>query len=385
VNLSPSATAQEPRSRLLDAYSLPYSADRNPRMNTLASTVQLHLFRFAYRVSRDLRASSSHQTLIDMASYTAQYKKIWRTAVRAIGADFSELSPGVWKVRYGGRTTLINNYKVQIDDPVTLSIAGNKGMGYRLLTDARITVPKHRLFTTSKSELALEFMTNAPKGLFVVKPAVGTSAARGISTHIMTKRECVQAIALASLYGNDLIIETFIPGESYRLLILDGEMIHAARRQGLRFIGDGKTSVGSFIESQYLSAKNSFLPKIFRRDYQFTLTAQGLGLASVPAPGQEVIIGSSSRLPKTHTSVHTVFDEDVTQMICNELKEEAVKVAGVDLISLDPSKSLSDSGGAINEINTTPGLHHHYNLRNQGDPSPAVMVVRYLLGTSDSR
>jgi cyanophycin synthetase len=36
-----------------------------------------------------------------------------------------------------------------------------------------------------------------------------------------------------------------------------------------------------------------------------------------------------------------------------------IELLGLDLICSDISIPLGESGGAINEINTTPGLHHH--------------------------
>ena len=34
--------------------------------------------------------------------------------------------------------------------------------------------------------------------------------------------------------------------------------------------------------------------------------------------------------------------------------------AGVDVVTVDPTRPLRDSGGVFLEINTTPGIHHHY-------------------------
>ena len=47
-------------------------------------------------------------------------------------------------------------------------------------------------------------------------------------------------------------------------------------------------------------------------------------------------------------------------------------LAGVDVITPDPSRPLVESGGVINEVNGTPGLHHHYLV---ADPVAATRVA----------
>lgn len=86
------------------------------------------------------------------------------------------------------------------------------------------------------------------------------------------------------------------------------------------------------------------------------------------------------------TEDRTVFNENVTGHVCREIERLAARAAcilgsrfaGVDLITLDPTLPLDKTGGVINEINTTPGLHHHYGLIND-NASPAVEVLKHLL------
>jgi hypothetical protein len=43
------------------------------------------------------------------------------------------------------------------------------------------------------------------------------------------------------------------------------------------------------------------------------------------------------------------------------------------------TQSLETTGGVVNEVNTTPGLHHHYFDREKGFPEPALALARALL------
>jgi D-alanine-D-alanine ligase-like ATP-grasp enzyme len=51
-------------------------------------------------------------------------------------------------------------------------------------------------------------------------------------------------------------------------------------------------------------------------------------------------------------------------------------LAGVDVITTDQAVSLRRSGGAVLEVNVTPGLHYHYEVR---DPARAVPVAERVL------
>jgi cyanophycin synthetase len=92
---------------------------------------------------------------------------------------------------------------------------------------------------------------------------------------------------------------------------------------------------------------------------------------------------------KTVTSQNRISDnETVREPVAPELIEEArlaaaqvgVRLAGVDLITTDLSRSLKESGGVIIEVNGTPGLHYHYQVADQGNATRvAVPILRRLL------
>ena len=63
-----------------------------------------------------------------------------------------------------------------------------------------------------------------------------------------------------------------------------------------------------------------------------------------------------------------MYDEDISGSVCDVLAAQGKRLvealgsrlAGVDVLTNDPKLSLDDAHGAFIEINTTPGLHHHY-------------------------
>jgi len=91
---------------------------------------------------------------------------------------------------------------------------------------------------------------------------------------------------------------------------------------------------------------------------------------------------------KKYSEVRTSYSDEVTDLISDSILEEAKKTAdllkfellGVDVITLNPAVGLKETGGVIDEFNTTPGMHHHYNIiGNSGIEPPAGKVLAYLL------
>jgi len=66
---------------------------------------------------------------------------------------------------------------------------------------------------------------------------------------------------------------------------------------------------------------------------------------------------------------HVISDSDVHPLTIAMGTDIAIdfglELIGLDVISEDISLPLSQNGGVINEVNTTPGLHHHDLVANE--------------------
>lgn len=344
-----------------------------------------------YRVRGILRRLLGREKTTYAWNRIDDYAQIWQAAAAEIGARMSELTRGIWDFEKDGNTTRIHIYRVELDNPVTLTVAGDKPLCYRLMQEHHIPVPEYVAFDLNSIERMEDFMRRH-QGMFVVKPARGTSSGLGVTTHLRTVREARRAAALAGAYCRDLLIEQLIPGEVFRLLFIDGELAYASRRTGVRLTGDGQSSLRMLIDRE--NQRRQTRPEENRGaivedlDMQATLGKQGLSLDSVVAQGREVLVKSVDR-PLTDTEeIRTVYDENVTDSISPDIVRHArnccelvrSEYTGVDIITMDGSLPLEESGGVVGEINTTPGLHHHRNLINdEQTPDVATQVLRYLL------
>jgi cyanophycin synthetase len=356
-------------------------------MSALAIQVERKLARLR-KMWSDVRGSSGQVYVYDRVT---QYRDLWRAVADSIGAQFTPLADRVWEIELNGARARILNDVVPLDDPVTLEIAGMKPLVYRMLAQHDLPVPQHLVFELTEWKRAYEFLQRHPKGV-VIKPAAGTSAGKGVTTHIVSKREIRKAAVLASLYSRELLVEPMIPGECYRLLVLDGRVIHAVCRRGPRLRGDGVTNISGLIAAENQKRSSSGEPQLdIDRDSRFTLDYQLLSLDSVPAKDQLFLVKSVNDPVRKRVEVRTVYNETVTDAVSDSMVKAAEKAAGiigsrfvgVDFIVTDGAASLEESGGIINELNTTPGLHHHYDPEREKFPGPALKAVQALLKLSD--
>jgi D-alanine-D-alanine ligase-like ATP-grasp enzyme len=112
-----------------------------------------------------------------------------------------------------------------------------------------------------------------------------------------------------------------------------------------------------------------------------------LTLDSRPEDGRELLVRYSDGRARRYAEVRTVYTHPADDLICESIRRDAEAAArivgsdflGVDVITPDPSVPLAQSGGVINEVNTTPALHHHYDPSREAYPEAAVRVLEALL------
>jgi cyanophycin synthetase len=316
----------------------------------------------------------------------AEYRRIWRAVTAAKGGTFTELADDLWEIRVGDARVRILNHELEFDNPVTLGLAGRKSVVHRLLCGAGLAVPEHAVFSLATIDDACRFLSGHPRGC-VVKPSGGYGG-KGVTTHVQTPAEVRRAAILASLYDAELLIEAQIPGECYRLLVLEGKVIHAVCRRGPRAQATGGATVRQLIEEENARRTRAGTAALtIDRDCLFTLGCQDLTLDSTPAAGRDVLLKTVNDTSRQYTEVRTVYTQAATDLVCASIRRDAEAAAqivgsdflGVDVITPDPAVPLARSGGVINEVNTTPALHHHYDVSREAYPQSALPVLEALL------
>jgi D-alanine-D-alanine ligase-like ATP-grasp enzyme len=316
--------------------------------------------------------------------HTAFYERVWREAAARLGATCRSLGSGIVEIDLDGVKTRVVENTCGIDDPVTLAVLSDKLITYSILRDKSLPIPSHATFSLKHLSPALRFF-ESNRGDCVVKPASGTGGGRGVTTGIRTASQLGRAAAAAAIYCDELLIEEQIAGDNYRLLYLDGELIDAFVRRHPSVTGDGRSSIAKLVRavnedrSRHGAGKSQvLLTSDF--DMRRTLAKQGLTLGSVPSKGQSVML-------KTVVNENAGADNSsAMHLLCPSIVEDGaravralrVRLAGVDIITTDPSLPVADTGGVILEVNAPPNYYYHY--QKQDGPFPvAHHVLKRLL------
>lgn len=309
------------------------------------------------------------------------YRGLWRDAAGALGASVDELGDGFLRIRQGRSWTVVRGAAVMLDDHLSLELCGSKPVMARLLGELGVRVPRHRSYTLADLGPALELLDEL-EGPVVVKPADG-AAGRGVTTGVRGRAALSRAsVRAAQGFGSPLLVEEQVAGASFRLLFLGGRFVDAIRRDGPTVRGDGVQTLAALVRAETHRRASAAVP-IALHPLHLDLEArqhlheQGLNERQVPTRDQVVVV---KRVPNQNAardnhvvrqSVHASVVEHTARIV----DRLGLQLAGVDVIAPDLAAPL-DHRLVVNEVNTTPGLHHH---RLVSDPACALGVGRLVL------
>jgi D-alanine-D-alanine ligase-like ATP-grasp enzyme len=332
-------------------------------------------------VERAARKRLGFEKTIYVDSRVEEYRDFWAGAAQKLGAEFRTLGYALWEVSKNGKHTRIYNAGVELNNSVVSAVCSDKVYTHTLAKELGVPVPRGKVFRLEALADAKNWMSER-KGLYVVKPARQTSAGIGVSTQVRTPKEMEKAALLASLFQEEFILEEMVPGETCRLLYLQGKLLHAVRRRGVRVYGDGQCTLAE------LASAVGFPKPMWDLNAEWTLSSQGRKWTDVPDAGNEVLLRSLPLGENKHRELRTVYTEEITRDVCPGLREECERMvraleadlAGVDIVTVNPRLSLTESGGVLLEVNPGPGIHHNYiSEEDRREHRVATAILRSLL------
>ncbi len=315
------------------------------------------------------------------------YREIWERAASAAGASVRELADGYLIAGCDGAETLLWRHLVMLDHPANVALTLDKPIVHRLMAGEGLPIPDHLQADRRDRASALEFLATSDDA-FVVKPANGTSGGLGVTCGVQSHEDLSRAWLQAARWDSRVLVERQTRGDEYRLLFLDGVLLGIVNRGRPSVTGDGKNTVVGLIRAENrrrLASDAHDVSRLLRIDLDCALAVRrnGFTLRSVIPEGQRVTVKSTVG-ENARADNRAVPTEEVSPELVAEAARAAgvvrLRLAGIDLVTPDHSRSLPDAGGTILEVNATPGLHYHYQVANpQQAPAVANEILRALL------
>jgi len=264
---------------------------------------------------------------------------------------------------WGSRQRRIQAAEIDVTSAISEAIAQDKELTKKLLHAAGVPVPLGRSVSNVEDAWAAAQEVGLP---VVVKPQDGNQG-KGVTVNITTREQLEAAYQAATEFRDDIMVERFLPGNDFRLLVIGNKLIAAARRDPPQVVGDGKSTVRALVEQvnkdpRRGSGHSTSLTKIKFDDIALaTLAKQGYNAESVPPKGQRVVLRNNANLSTGGAAT------DVTDDVHPEVAARAVEAAqmvgldicGVDLVCDSVLKPIEDQNGGIVEVNAAPGLRMH--------------------------
>jgi cyanophycin synthetase len=283
------------------------------------------------------------------------------------------------RLGYGRHRRLVCAALTEQTSVIGVDIAADKVLAKRLLADAGIPVPTGVVaWSEQEAAEALESLG----GPVVVKPRAGNHG-RNVIVGVTTADEAAGAYKQAAAEHGAVIVETFVPGTDYRVLVVDGQVVAAAELRPASVTGDGSSDIRELAERANADPRRGDghsreLTKL-RLDAAATahLAAQGLEVSSVPARGQVVALRRNANLSTGGTSkdVTDLVHQDVADLCRRAAAVVGLDVCGIDVRLADISAPFAPGdAGAVLEINASPGLRMHLSPA-EGSPRDVAGAV----------
>jgi cyanophycin synthetase len=265
---------------------------------------------------------------------------------------------------------------------IAVDLAGNKDETKRMLQKAAIPAPKG--VTISYEDEVREAVDKIGFPL-VVKPLDGNHG-KGATINIKTHEEAQAAFEHAKQYSRRVIVEKFIEGYDFRVLVIGHKFIAAALREPAHVVGDGKSTVEQLIEKENKDPRRGYghekvLTEItINRETTDILTKKGYTLETVLPAGEKCYLKGTANLSTGGTSTdvtdivhpHNIFTfERISRII-------GLDICGVDIMAPNLSEPLETNGGVILEVNAAPGFRMHLAPANGLPRNVAAPVIDML-------
>ena len=263
---------------------------------------------------------------------------------------------------WGSRQRRIQAAELDSTSAVAESIAQDKDLTKKLLHAAGVPVPMGRPVTDVEDAWSAANDIGLP---VVAKPQDGNQG-KGVTVNITSREQLELGYKAAADYG-EVMVERYLPGHDFRLLVVGNRLVAAARRDPPHVIGNGEHTVRELVNQLNTDPRRgeghaTSLTKIRLDDIAIArLSALGMTPDSVPGIGERVVLRNNANL-STGGSATDVTDDvhpDVAASAIAAARMVGLHICGVDVVCENVLQPLEEQHGGIVEVNAAPGLRMH--------------------------
>jgi cyanophycin synthetase len=300
-------------------------------------------------IDEDVRLGPSTGAIVDAAA--------------ARGIPWRRLTEGsLVQFGWGSKQRRIWAAEVDATSAVAEAIAQDKVLTKRLLHAAGVPVPVGQPVASLDDAWEVAQRIGLP---VVVKPQDGNQG-KGVTVNILTRAHLEIAYRAAQAIG-PVMVEKFLAGSDYRMLVVGDRLVAAARRDPAHVIGDGRHTVRELVAEVNADPRrgDGHATPLTRMKIDEIAVArlgvQGLTPDSVPAQGQRVVLRNNANLSTggTATDVTDSVHPDIAARAVAAAQTVGLHICGVDMVAETVLKPLEEQGGGVVEVNAAPGLRMH--------------------------
>ncbi len=285
-------------------------------------------------------------------------------AAVARGIPYRRLTTGsLVQFGWGSKQRRIQAAECDTTSAIAEDIAQDKELTKKLLHAVGVPVPLGRPVADAEDawRAAQEL-----GGAVVVKPRDGHQG-KGVTVNVTAREQVLAAYETARQYGSEVMVERYLPGIDFRLLVVGRKLVAAARRDPPLVVGDGAHTVRELVDQVNADPRRGDghatpLTRIRLDDIALDrLAQQGLTPDSVPPLGMRVVLRNNANLSTggTATDVTDEVHPLVAQRAIAAAMTVGLDVCGVDVVCQSVVEPLEAQSGGIVEVNAAPGLRMH--------------------------
>jgi cyanophycin synthetase len=273
---------------------------------------------------------------------------------------------------------------ISTESHLAADIALNKDLTNRLVRDAGLPVPSSIRVRDEEGAVAAAREIGYP---VVLKPLDGNHG-RGVGVNLQDDAAVRAHYPLAGgeTHTGTVLVEKFIPGNTYRILVVGGRAVAVTEEVPAHVVGDGSHTLRQLVKLTNADPRRGHGSENLLVRIRLDETAigmaqkQGYGADDVPPAGKHVQLVRTAHISLGGISIDRTDEVHPHNALVAEQAAQVVglQVAGIDLIAPDIAQSVRENGGAICEVNAGPGLGLHIQPV-EGKPRDVARPVIELL------